>query len=159
MGGGPVSTAAFTHLSRRERQIMDLLYQHGRLSAAEVHARLPDPPSYSAVRALLRVLEQKGHVRHQEEGMRYVFLPKVTREKAKRSALAHLVRTFFDGSPGQAAAAASTPACLESACSLNPTPNCVGMVRLVGSSISQPRGAGPVGRASTLATGFQAGLT
>jgi predicted transcriptional regulator len=100
-----VSTAAFAHLSRRERQIMDLLYQHGRLSAAEVHARLPDPPSYSAVRALLRVLEQKGHVRHQEEGMRYVFLPKVTREKAKRSALAHLVRTFFDGSPGQAAAA------------------------------------------------------
>ncbi|MBM3745245.1 MAG: BlaI/MecI/CopY family transcriptional regulator [Acidobacteria bacterium] len=84
---------------------MDLLYQHGRLSAAEVHARLPDPPSYSAVRALLRVLEQKGHVRHQEEGMRYVFLPKVTREKAKRSALAHLVKTFFGGSPGQAAAA------------------------------------------------------
>jgi len=100
-----VSTATFAHLSRRERQIMDLLYQHGRLSAAEVHARLPDPPSYSAVRALLRVLEQKGHVRHQEEGMRYLFLPKVTREKAKRSALAHLVKTFFDGSAGQAMAA------------------------------------------------------
>lgn len=100
-----MSPATFAHLSRRERQIMDLLYQHGRLTAAEVHARLPDPPSYSAVRALLRVLEQKGHVRHQEEGLRYVFLPKVTREKAKRSALAHLVKTFFDGSAGQAAAA------------------------------------------------------
>jgi predicted transcriptional regulator len=95
----------FSHLSRRERQIMDLLYQHGRLTAAEVHARLPEAPSYSAVRALLRVLEQKGHVRHQEEGLRYVFLPKVPREKAKQSALAHLVRTFFAGSAGQAAAA------------------------------------------------------
>ena len=97
--------ATFAHLSRRERQIMDLLYQHGRLTAAEVHARLPEAPSYSAVRALLRVLEQKGHVRHQEEGLRYVFLPKVPREKAKRSALAHLVKTFFAGSAGQAAAA------------------------------------------------------
>ncbi len=100
-----MSTARFAHLSRRERQIMDLLYQHGRLSAAEVHARLPEAPGYSAVRALLRVLEQKGHVRHQEEGLRYVFMPKVTREKAKRSALAHLVKTFFEGSAGQAAAA------------------------------------------------------
>ena len=97
--------ATFAYLSRRERQIMDLLYQHGRLTAAEVHARLPEAPSYSAVRALLRVLEQKGHVRHQEEGLRYVFLPKVPREKAKRSALAHLVKTFFAGSAGQAAAA------------------------------------------------------
>lgn len=100
-----MTRTSFAHLSRRERQIMDLLYQHGRLTAAEVHARLPEAPGYSAVRALLRVLEQKGHVRHQEEGLRYVFLPKVTREKAKRSALAHLVKTFFEGSAGQAAAA------------------------------------------------------
>ncbi len=97
--------ATFAHLSRRERQIMDLLYRHGRLTAAEVHARLADPPGYSAVRALLRVLEQKGHARHQEEGLRYVYLPTLTREKAKRSALRHLVETFFEGSSGQAAAA------------------------------------------------------
>ena len=100
-----MNRTAFTHLSRRERQIMDLLYQGGRLTAAEVHQRLPDAPSYSAVRALLRVLEQKGHVRHQEEGLRYVYLPRLTRDKAKRSALRHLVETFFDGSRGQAAAA------------------------------------------------------
>jgi predicted transcriptional regulator len=92
-------------LSRRERQIMDVIYARGQATAAEVTAALPDPPSYSAVRALLRILEQKGHLRHQEEGPRYVFLPTVSRERARKSALRNLVRTFFDGSPAQAAAA------------------------------------------------------
>jgi predicted transcriptional regulator len=92
-------------LSRRERQIMDVIYARGRATAAEVTAALPDPPSYSAVRALLRILEQKGHLRHEEDGPRYVFLPTVSRDRARRSALRNLVRTFFDGSPAQAAAA------------------------------------------------------
>jgi predicted transcriptional regulator len=92
-------------LSRRERQIMDVIYARGQATAAEVTAALPDPPSYSAVRALLRILEQKGHLRHQEDGPRYVFLPTVSRDRARRSALRNLVRTFFDGSPAQAAAA------------------------------------------------------
>ena len=86
------------HLSRRERQIMDVVYQCGRVTAAEVLDALPDPPSYSAVRALLRVLEEKGHLRHQRDGARYVFLPTVPREKARRSALARVVQTFFGGS-------------------------------------------------------------
>jgi predicted transcriptional regulator len=88
-------------LSRRERQIMDLLYQRGRATASEVQTGLPDPPSYSAVRALLRVLEEKGHVRHEQDGPRYVYLPRVARDRAKRSALRHVVRTFFDGSREQ----------------------------------------------------------
>jgi predicted transcriptional regulator len=92
-------------LSRRERQIMDVIYARGQATAAEVVAALPDPPSYSAVRALLRILEQKGHLRHQEDGPRYVFLPTVSRDRARKSALRNLVRTFFDGSPAQAAAA------------------------------------------------------
>ena len=92
-------------LSRRERQIMDLLYQRGRATAAEVQEDLPDPPSYSAVRAMLRVLEDKGHVRHQQDGPRYVYLPRVARDRAKRSALRHVVRTFFDGSSEQLVAA------------------------------------------------------
>jgi BlaI family transcriptional regulator, penicillinase repressor len=92
-------------LSRRERQIMDVIYARGQATAAEVAAALPDPPSYSAVRALLRILEQKGHLRHQEDGPRYVFLPTVSRDRARRSALRNLVKTFFDGSPAQAAAA------------------------------------------------------
>ena len=92
-------------LSRRERQIMDIIYARGQATAAEVVAALPDPPSYSAVRALLRILEQKGHLRHQQEGPRYLFLPIVSRERARRSALRSLVKTFFDGSPAQAAAA------------------------------------------------------
>lgn len=97
--------ASPAHLSRRERQIMDVLYQRGRATAAEVLAGLPDPPSYSAVRAMLRVLEEKGHVLHEEDGPRYVFLPTVPREKAKRSAIKHLLATFFDGSAEQAVAA------------------------------------------------------
>jgi BlaI family penicillinase repressor len=92
-------------LSRRERQIMDVIYVRGRATAAEVTAALPDAPSYSAVRALLRILEQKGHVRHEEDGPRYVFLPTVSRDRARKSALRNLVKTFFDGSPAQAAAA------------------------------------------------------
>lgn len=86
------------HLSRRERQIMDVVYQRGRVTAAEVLDALPDPPSYSAVRALLRVLEEKGHLRHRRDGARYVFLPTVPRETARRSALARVVQTFFGGS-------------------------------------------------------------
>lgn len=93
------------HLSRRERQIMDILYQRGRASAAEVRQDLPNRPSYSAVRAMLRVLEEKGHVRHEEEALRYVYLPTLPREKAKRSALKHMLNTFFDGSAEQAVAA------------------------------------------------------
>src|ERR671925_464450 len=92
-------------LSRRERQIMDIIYARGQATAAEVTAALPDPPSYSAVRALLRILEQKGHLRHEQDGPRYVFLPTVPRDRARRSAMRHLVRTFFDGSTEDAVAA------------------------------------------------------
>ena len=92
-------------LSRRERQIMDFLYRHGRATAAEVQANLPDPPSSSAVRAMLRVLEDKGHAQHEQDGPRYVYRPRVARDRAKRSALRHLVRTFFDGSREQVVAA------------------------------------------------------
>jgi predicted transcriptional regulator len=92
-------------LSRRERQIMDAIYQMGEATAQEVLDRLPDPPSYSAVRALLRILEEKGHVRHRRDGQRYVYVPVVSRDRARASALRQLVRTFFDGSPGAAAAA------------------------------------------------------
>lgn len=101
----PSADERIRELSRRERQIMDLLYQRGRATAAEVQAELPDPPGYSAVRAMLRVLEEKGHVRHQQDGPRYVYLPRVARDRAKRSALRHVVRTFFDGSTEQLVAA------------------------------------------------------
>lgn len=93
------------NLSRRERQIMDILYQRGRASAAEIHEALPEAPTYSAVRAKLRVLEEKGHVRHEEESLHYVYLPTVARETARRSALRHLVSTFFEGSVQDAVAA------------------------------------------------------
>jgi BlaI family transcriptional regulator, penicillinase repressor len=92
-------------LSRRERQIMDVLYRHGRATAAEVQAGLPEPPSYSAVRAMLRILEAKGHARHQQDGPRYVYVPTLGRERAKRSALKHLLNTFFEGSAEQVVAA------------------------------------------------------
>ena len=92
-------------LSRRERQIMDVIYARGRASAQEVAANIPDPPSYSAVRALLRVLEDKGHVTHEHDGPRYVFAPVIAREKARRSALRRVLDTFFDGSAEQAVAA------------------------------------------------------
>ena len=93
------------HLSRRERQIMDILYQRGKLSAAAVREAMPDAPSYSAVRAMLRVLEEKGHVKHQAEGLKYVYIPTVGRDKAKRSAVKHLLDTFFADSPAQVVAA------------------------------------------------------
>jgi BlaI family transcriptional regulator, penicillinase repressor len=93
------------HLSRRERQIMDVLHARQSATAAEVRAGLPDPPSYSAVRALLRILEEKGHARHREDGARYVYLPRVSRQAASRSALQRVVATFFEGSVSQAVAA------------------------------------------------------
>src|SRR3954451_16605540 len=92
-------------LSRRERQIMDVVYRQGRATAAEGRGELPAPPSYSAVRALLRVLEEKGHLRHEQDGPRYAFLPTMPRDKARRSALRQLVQTFFEGSTAQAVAA------------------------------------------------------
>jgi predicted transcriptional regulator len=92
-------------LSRRERQILDILYERGQATAAEVQAALPEPPSYSAVRALLRILEDKGHVRHQQDGPRYVYVPTVARDNAKRSALRHVLKTFFDNSAEQAISA------------------------------------------------------
>jgi len=94
-----------TQLSRREREIMDVIYRSGRATAAEVLDQLPDPPTYSTVRALLRVLEEKGHLRHEEDGPRYVFVPTVPRERARASALRQLLHTFFDGSTEQAVAA------------------------------------------------------
>jgi len=84
---------------------MDVLYQLGDATAADVQERLPEPPSYSAVRAMLRILEDKGHVRHHEDGPRYVYAPVVARDKARKSAVTHLLRTFFDGSVEQAVAA------------------------------------------------------
>jgi predicted transcriptional regulator len=92
-------------LSRRERQIMDAIYRRGQATVAEVLEDMPDPPSYSAVRAMLRVLEEKGHLQHVQQGPRYVFLPTVPRDQARRSALQQLVRTFFDGSTEQTVAA------------------------------------------------------
>jgi predicted transcriptional regulator len=92
-------------LSRRERQIMDFLFRVGKATAADVMEGLPDAPSYSAVRALLRILEQKGHIRHEEEGRAYVYMPLVRRADARQSALSHLLKTFFDNSAEQAVAA------------------------------------------------------
>jgi predicted transcriptional regulator len=92
-------------LGRRERQIMDAVYRLGSASVAEVRAELPDPPSYSAVRAMLNLLEAKGHLKHERDGLRYVYRPTVAQDRARRSALRHMVHTFFHGSPGEAAAA------------------------------------------------------
>lgn len=92
-------------LTRRERQIMDILYRLGKATAAEVLNQLPDQPNYSTVRAQMRVLEEKGHVTHEEEGTRYVYRPTLARGRARRSALRHLVDTFFDGSAEQVVAA------------------------------------------------------
>jgi len=96
---------AMTGLSRRERQIMDILYQRGKASASEVREAMNDAPSYSTVRALLRVLEEKGHVKHEADGLKYVYVPVVTRDKAKRSAVKQLLETFFSDSPEQIVAA------------------------------------------------------
>jgi len=100
-----VSEAKAHQLSRRERQIMDAIYQRGRASAAEVLDGLPDPPSYSAVRALLKILETKGHLRHKKDGPRYVYVPTRPRNDAARAALKGVLKTFFEGSPEKAVAA------------------------------------------------------
>jgi predicted transcriptional regulator len=92
-------------LGRRERQILEIVYRLERASVADVRAELPDPPSYSAVRGMLNLLEAKGHLRHQADGLRYVYLPVVAPSEARRSALAHVVRTFFGGSAVDAASA------------------------------------------------------
>jgi predicted transcriptional regulator len=94
-----------TGLSRRERQIMDILYRRSRATAADVMGDLPGEPSYSTVRTQLRVLEEKGHVTHEEDGVRFVYVPAVPRRAARKSALRHLVDTFFDGSAEQVVAA------------------------------------------------------
>ncbi len=94
-----------TDLSRRERQIMDFLYQRGRAAVGDVMKGIPDPPSYSAVRAMLRTLEEKGHVRHVEDGRAYIYEPIVRKDDARQGALAHLLKTFFDGSTEKAVAA------------------------------------------------------
>ena len=98
-------TTDTAQLSRRERQIMEIVYELGRATAVEVRERMPDPPSYSAVRAMLRILEDKGHIIHEQDGPRYIFLPIVPREEASETALRRLVRTFFGGSPEGAMAA------------------------------------------------------
>jgi BlaI family penicillinase repressor len=89
-------------LTRRERQIMDVLFQKGEATVSDVMEALPDPPSYSAVRATMRILEEKGHLRHREEGPRYVYLPRVEPAEAREAALSHLLETFFAGSAEQA---------------------------------------------------------
>ena len=92
-------------LSRRERQILDVIYALGRATAAEVQEGLADAPTYTTIRGLLRILEEKGHVRHEDEGGRYVYFPTLTKQRAAKSALKHVVRTFFDDSPSRAMAA------------------------------------------------------
>jgi predicted transcriptional regulator len=92
-------------LSRRERQIMDAVYRLGRATAQQIRESIPSPPTYAAVRRMVAILEEKGYLRHDEEGARYVYYPTVDRERAGSSALRHVTRTFFDGSPAQAVAA------------------------------------------------------
>jgi predicted transcriptional regulator len=96
---------ASTQLGPRERQIMDAVFKLGKASVAGVRRELPNPPSYSAVRAILGILEEKGLLRHEQDGLRYIYRPTIARGVAQQSALKHLVRTFFDGSPERAAAA------------------------------------------------------
>lgn len=92
-------------LSRRERQVMNIIYERGQATAAEIHEGLPDPPTFSATRAVIRTLEEKGHIRHQEQGLRYIYLPVVPADKARKSAVTSLVSTFFQGSPSRLMAA------------------------------------------------------
>jgi len=92
-------------LSRRERQILDVIYHLGKATASEVLERMTDAPTYTTIRGLLRVLETKGHVRHEDDGGRYVYFPTLTKQRAAKSAIKHVVQTFFDGSPSQAMAA------------------------------------------------------
>jgi len=100
-----MSKNSLLQLSRRERQIMDIIYQHGEVSVAEVLENMPDPPSYSAVRAMVRILEEKGHLKHRVDGTKFIFKPTLPTENAKRSVLSHLVQTYFDGSVEQVVAA------------------------------------------------------
>ena len=100
-----MKNGALARVSRRERQILDVLFRRGEATAAEIQAELEDAPSYSAVRALLRIMEEKGHVRHREDGPRYVYMPAVAPEAARRSALRHVLDTFFEGSAAGAMAA------------------------------------------------------
>jgi BlaI family transcriptional regulator, penicillinase repressor len=100
-----MASEELTGLSRRERQIMDFLFERGKASVAEVLDGIPSPPGYSAVRATLRTLEQKGRVEHEEDGRAYIYRPTVKREAARKSALSHVLKTFFDGSAEQAVAA------------------------------------------------------
>lgn len=93
------------NLSRRERQILEVIFRNGRATAQDVLAQLPDPPTYTSVRGLLRVLETKGHVRHEEEDGRYIYFPTMTRQRAAKSALRNVISTFFDNSPSAAMAA------------------------------------------------------
>jgi predicted transcriptional regulator len=102
-------TKADSDLSRRERQMMDILFARGRATGQEIQEGLPDKPNYSSVRTILRVLERKGYVRHVEEGLRYVYEPTVPKETASRSALQRIIRTFFDGSAKEAVAALLDP--------------------------------------------------
>src|SRR5829696_694736 len=102
-------TPAQSQLSRRERQIMDVVYRLGKAAVNDVLERIPDPPSYSAVRALMRILEEKGHLCHEQDGPRYLYLPMVPRESARTNALTHMVRTFFGGSTEAAVAALLDP--------------------------------------------------
>ncbi|MFT5423416.1 MAG: putative transcriptional regulator [Phycisphaerales bacterium] len=92
-------------LSRRERQIMDVIYERGRATAAEVREAIPDASSDSAIRTLLRILEEKGHLRHEKDGIRFVYLPKTSPDAARKTAMSHMVKTFFGGSSAVAAAA------------------------------------------------------
>ncbi len=97
-----MTTPQHEHLSRRERQIMDVIYQKGKATAADVMDQIPDAPSYSAVRALLRILVEKGHLVHSRSGNRYIYQPTVPAQTAKRNALEHVLATFFEGSVAQA---------------------------------------------------------
>lgn len=100
-----MTAKAHINLSRRERQIMNIIHERGQATAAEVLELLPNPPSYSAVRALLRLMEEKGYLRHETDGVKYVYLPTLARETARKSALKQMLQTFFDNSTEQAVAA------------------------------------------------------
>lgn len=100
-----MSKRILTELSRRERQIMDIIYENGSRTVSEVRAALPDPPSYSTVRALLRVLEEKGYLKHSEQGAKYVYAPTIGKDRARTSALKHLMQTFFENSTEDVVAA------------------------------------------------------
>jgi BlaI family penicillinase repressor len=101
----PMTKSGLDQLGRRERQIMEIIYRRGRATAAEVLADLPDPPTYTAVRGMLRFLENKGHLRHDQDGPRYVYFPTADANRVSKSAVRHLVRTFFDNSASSAVAA------------------------------------------------------